>query len=250
MNTKHLLCLMLLISAVPALAQGSTGLNGRHIGSYGGGRNPYNNGGGIAPGFRTTDGNQFIIRKQALPPLRSHMLYEEPHPGDGHSQNYTNWVDQTQPPVSPLTTAPPQVQIQPPAPVMPEQVTPAPVTQTTQEPFSTPAQREAAVPTYASTTQEMVDILNWTGVPSQPFDYLSWYLKGAQIDPKPILQGSDDWLETVFRHFIADDLVSTWNLTMQDTFLRLIVPFLLVMALWKGTEFAFSKIFEGEKRRV
>jgi hypothetical protein len=92
--------------------------------------------------------------------------------------------------------------------------------------------------------QEMVGILNWSGEFSKQFDYLSWYLKGAQIDPKPILQGGDDWVETVLRYFVADDLVSTWNLT-QDTFLRLIVPFLLAMALWKGTEFAFSKISEG-----
>jgi hypothetical protein len=248
MNIKFILCFMLLLTPVAVSAQSETGLNGRHVGPYSNGGNPYSGGSGLAPGFRTSEGNPVFINQQSStpPPLPARPLWTNNLPTDGHSLQYSDWAKIQKPiQLNPILTNPVQTTVQP-------STSPA-VTQPTQAPFTGVRPADAIAPTYAtyaSTLQEMMTILGYDGKFSTPFDYLSWYLKGAQIDPKQILQGSDDWLETFFRHFVAEDLVSMWNVTMQDTFLRVVVPFLLAIGLWKGIEFAFSKIFEDGRGRI
>jgi hypothetical protein len=38
---------------------------------------------------------------------------------------------------------------------------------------------------------------------------------------------------------------SKWNMTMQDNLMRLLMPFLLAIIIWKGTEVMFSKVMRA-----
>lgn len=118
---------------------------------------------------------------------------------------------------------------------------PQPV-QPQQQPFTyNPPVSTSALPTARSTIYEIIDILKFQPM-EKKFDYLSWYLNGAQIDPKTVLKENVDWTEDLHRHFVSDFLIAFWNVTMQDAFLRIFMPLLIAAAAFKAGEMRMQRL--------
>jgi hypothetical protein len=234
MKTQTVLALVLL-SISPVLAQSrfgeGYGSNGRHIGPYPGDGNPYQQrGGGIAPAFKQPDGTPITnVLPTTPPPLPPTPVWVQKQPDDGHSLQYQQY-QQSQP--QPQPVAPP---VSP--PVQPAQ--PQPQTQYMYNP--TQGSVASGIPTAESTLYEEIAILKYNPSGRQ-FDYLDWYLKGAQIDPKTVLRDNAEWPEDAFRHFVADFLIAFWNVTMQDAFLRIVMPLLLVFLIFKTVDMTVQRL--------
>ena len=104
-----LLTFALLLSIAPAFSQ-ETGLNGRHVGSYGNSGNPpySQTGSGVSPLLRQP-GSQFVV-PQSPPPLPPRPVWDT-QPTTGHSwqfQQYQQAVPAT--PLSAPSAAPVQTQ--------------------------------------------------------------------------------------------------------------------------------------------
>lgn len=225
------LLVVLIGFSLPAWSQ--YGENGRHVGPYGGGGNPYNQGGGgIAPIFRTETGQQpSLIQPQRPPVLTGQPTWATQQPDNGHSLQFQQYQESQS--TQPLQTT---------APVLPPQQT-----QTdNQDPQQTFESTKYA--TADRTLKEIEEILTFT--PSMPgkrhLDYLAWYLNGAYIDPAQFLKTDADWLENAFRHFFADYLVAFWNVTMQDAALRILMPLVLVAMIVKVVPMMVDRLLTAE----
>jgi hypothetical protein len=234
MKTQLSIVVLVALFVAPAIAQSRFGAgydtNGRHIGPYANGGNPYSQpGGGIAPIYRNPDGSSLTpSQPTTLPPLEGVPKYAQNQPTDGHSLQYQLYKDSQ--PVSPPVYNTQPVQ---PQPVQPQQ-----------QPFTynpPPSAPVPALPTARSTIYEIVDILKFQPM-EKKFDYLSWYLNGAQIDPKTVLKENMDWTEDLLRHFVSDFLIAFWNVTMQDAFLRILMPLLIVAAVFKTGEMSMQRL--------
>lgn len=207
--------------------------NGRHNGPYGGGGNPYNQGGGgIAPIFRTETGQQpSLIPPQRPPALSGQPTWATQQPDNGHSLQFQQYQESQ--PTQQLQTTPP---------VLPPQQAQT----VNQEPQQTFESTKYA--TAERTLKEIEEILTFT--PSMPgkqhADYLAWYLNGAYIDPAQFLKTDADWLENAFRHFFADYLVAFWNVTMQDAALRILMPLVLVAMIVKIVPMMMDRLVTAE----
>jgi hypothetical protein len=57
-----------------------------------------------------------------------------------------------------------------------------------------------------------------------------------------VLKENVDWIEDLFRHFVSDFLIAFWNVTMQDAFLRILMPLLIVAAVFKTGEMSMQRL--------
>jgi hypothetical protein len=51
-----------------------------------------------------------------------------------------------------------------------------------------------------------------------------------------VQQDNAEWTKDAFRHFVADFLIAFLNVTMQDAFMRLLMPLLIIVAVFKIAE--------------
>ncbi len=205
--------------------------NGRHNGAYGSGGNPYlQNGGGIAPGFRTDSGQQpALISPQTPPALPSQPTWAKQQPDTGHSLQFQQYQES-----QPVESSPPALP-------------PAQPTYTYKPEPPAQSQESERVATARQTLNEIEQILNFEpSMPGKRLDYVAWYLNGAYIDPAQFIKTDADWLENAFRRFFADYLVAFWNVTMQDSALRILMPLILVAMILKVGSLLIDRLLAAE----
>jgi hypothetical protein len=229
------LLVVLIGFSLPVYAQNGQYLeNGRHNGPYGGNGNPYNqNGGGIAPIYRTDTGQQpALIPPQRPPALPSQPTWATQQPDNGHSLQFQQYQESQ-----------PTQQLQPSPPVLPPEQ--QHYTYNPEPPAQTPESEKVA--TAGRTLKEIEEILQFEpSMPGKHLDYLTWYLNGAYVDPSQFLKTDADWLEGAFRHFFADYLVAFWNVTMQDAALRILMPLVLVAMIVKVVPMLMDRLLTAE----